>query len=65
MQEGKAEFSRNIAQMQTDFDKNMDRMAQDAADAVQEMDMYNQAYAAGLSTMQGYLNAINGMGGTI
>lgn len=65
VQEGKAAFSKNVAQMQTDFDKNMDRMAQDAADAVQEMDMYNQAYAAGLSTMQGYLNAINGMGGTI
>ena len=65
VEEGKAAFSKNVAQMRTDFDKNLDNMARDAADAVQEMDLYNQAYAAGLSTMQGYLNAVNGMGGQI
>lgn len=65
VQEGKAAFSQNVAQMRTDFDKNLDNMARDAADAVSEMDLYHEAYAAGLSTMQGYLNAVNGMGGQI
>lgn len=65
VQEGKEAFSQNVAQMRTDFDKNLDNMARDAADAVSEMDLYHEAYAAGLSTMQGYLNAVNGMGGQI
>lgn len=65
VKKGKDEFSRQIAGLKTDFDRDMKKMAQNAADAVAEMDLYHEAYAAGLSTMQGYLNAINGMSGTV
>lgn len=65
VKKGKEEFSKQVAGMKKDFDKDMREMAQNASDTIADMNLYNEAYAAGLSTMQGYLNAINGMSGPV
>ncbi len=65
VQEGKAEFSTTVAQMQTDLQSTMNEAAQTVDSTVQEMDMYREAAQSARSTMQGFIDGANGMANSV
>jgi hypothetical protein len=59
VQQGKEDFASIVAEMQTDFDTAADAMVEKAAQMVEDFNNYAGAYAAGASTIQGYIDGLN------
>jgi TP901 family phage tail tape measure protein len=58
VEKAKDEFAATVAEMETGFSAELDRMGQDLADAITEMDMETEAAAAAKDTMQAYIAEI-------
>lgn len=56
VEEGKANFSKTVAQMETDFKSQMEQVTKDYEGALQELDKYEEAYKIAQETAQGLIN---------
>lgn len=56
VEEGKEAFSNAVAEMETDFAKQMDAVAKDLENALQEMKMEDEAYQIGQNNIQGLID---------
>lgn len=56
VEEGKEDFSQAVADMETDFSRQMDRLVRDLDDAIREMDVQDEARRIGGNNIQGLIN---------
>lgn len=56
VEEGKKNFSDTVAQMETDFSEKMDTLVKDLEDAIQEMDVKDEARKIGLNNIEGLIS---------
>lgn len=56
VEEGKASFSKTVAEMETDFNEQMGTLVQDLDKAIQEMDLSDDTYTIGENNIQGLIN---------
>ena len=56
VEEGKRTFSDTVAEMEHDFDKEMERIVRDLNDAMDEMDVADSTYQIGEDNIQGLIN---------
>lgn len=56
VEEGKKSFSDTVAEMETDFDKEMEKIVRDLNDAMDEMNLADSAYQIGEDNIQGLIN---------
>ena len=56
VEEGKENFSKTVAEMETDFNKQMDQLVEDLDKAIQDMNVREDAYKIGINNMQGLIN---------
>lgn len=56
---GRETFSSTVAALAVDFESSMAEMLGEYSAAVEDMDMYDDAYIAGMSTIDGLLNGID------
>lgn len=56
VEQGKKDFSDTVAQMETDFNEKMGILVGDLNDAIQEMDLHDDAYDVGYNNMQGLID---------
>ena len=61
VEEGKENFSKTVAEMETDFDKKMSDIEDRLKDAINELDASIEAETAGSDTIQGYIDGANSM----
>lgn len=54
-----------IADVQTDFTKNCDKLVKDMEDCVSDLDKSSDAYTSGMNTIQGLINGIEAMSPTV
>jgi hypothetical protein len=65
VQEGKDTFASAVAEAETDFSEKMDDITQDAADAVGDLDLYDEAATSAKNTMDGYLAGLDEQSGAL
>lgn len=56
VEEGKQEFSKTVAEMETDFQGKMDTLVDDLNKAFQDMNLKSDAYTIGKNNMQGLID---------
>lgn len=56
VEEGKEAFSETVAEMETDFSDQMEELVRDLDDAIQDMDLSDDAYQIGENNMQGLID---------
>ncbi len=56
VEEGKEDFSTTVAEMETDFSNKMDELVRDLDQAIQDMDVQNDAYRIGQNNITGLIN---------
>ena len=56
VEEGKEQFSTTVAQMESEFDEKMAEVVEDLKQAIQDMDLQDEAYTAGFNNVQGLIN---------
>jgi len=56
VEEGKEDFAKTVAEMETDFNEKMEALVKDLDDAIQDMDLADDAYSIGANNMQGLIN---------
>lgn len=56
VEEGKNQFATTVADMETDFSRQMDRISQDLSDAMKEMEQYDEARKIGENNVRGLIN---------
>jgi hypothetical protein len=61
VEEGKDNFSNAVADMETDFDDKMGELEKRLDQAIDYMDQYTEAKAAGVSTVAGYMDGADSM----
>lgn len=61
VEEGKENFSTTVAEMETDFSKKMTDLEDRLEEAVEELNVSVEAGAAGVATMQGYIDGAESM----
>ena len=61
VEEGKAAFSETVAEMETDFSEKMADIENRLKDAVDELDASAEAQAAGMATIDGYIDGAESM----
>ncbi len=57
--EGKDAFAAQVAELETGVSEEMRQAVEDVEQAVQDMDLYPEAYKSGTHTMQGLMNGIS------
>lgn len=57
VQEGKNKFSDTVAEMQTDFSKEMEKLVAETEKTIQAMDLQSEAAQAGYDTISGFISA--------
>lgn len=55
VEEGKEDFSTTVAEMETDFSRKMDELVRDLDDAIQDMNVKDEAYRIGQNNITGLL----------
>ncbi|NCB51345.1 MAG: phage tail tape measure protein [Clostridia bacterium] len=65
VEEGKDTFASAVADMQTSFSDTLDEITQDAADAIGDLDLYDDAYTSATNTMDGYLAGLDNQSGAL
>lgn len=61
LQEEQNNVAGNIAELKTNFTSEMDKLGEELASDIEAMDLCDEATAAGEATLQGYIDAANGM----
>ncbi|MCH5352949.1 MAG: phage tail tape measure protein [Acutalibacter sp.] len=61
VEEGKTNFTKTVADMETDFSKKMDELEKRQQDAVKNLNASIEASAAGVNTIQGYIDGAESM----
>ena len=56
VEKGKEAFSETVAEMETDFSDQMEELVRDLDDAIQDMDLSDDAYQIGENNMQGLID---------
>ena len=56
VEKGKEAFSETVAEMETDFSDQMEELVRDLDDAIQDMDLSDDAYQIGGNNMQGLID---------
>lgn len=56
VEKGKEAFSETVAEMETDFSDQMEELVRDLDDAIQDMDLSDDAYQIGKNNMQGLID---------
>ncbi len=56
VEEGKRDFSKTVAEMETDFNNQMKELVKDLDNAIQDMNVRDDAYKIGINNMQGLIN---------
>ncbi len=65
LQQEHEEASSSIADLKTDFTAAMEKIVQETVAAIKDMNLGPQAAAAGVATVQGYINGANSMIGQV
>lgn len=61
VEEGKENFSSTIAEMEHDFNEQMEAVVRDLGDAIQDMDLSDETYTIGENNIQGLINGTASM----
>lgn len=61
LQEAQSTTSESLAEMKTDFEKEMDELRQGLEDDISQMTLTDEAYDAARDTLQGYIDGANSM----
>ena len=61
--QGKEDFAKTVAEMQTDFSTAAGAIVSDAEQMVNDLNMQLDAYGAGADTIQGYIDGLNSKAG--